>query len=117
MMMHRHEHQCGYEHVWANGHPWGYEQHALLPGMLLSTLSTVLWIALLAVLAWTLLKWISPYILPMLEDLFDEEPAETSALEILRQRYAAGEIDAATFEQMRERLEASYRSGEHQPPL
>ncbi len=31
-----------------------------------------------------------------------------SALEILRQRYASGEIDATTFEQMRERLEASY---------
>jgi len=31
-----------------------------------------------------------------------------SALEILRQRYARGEIDAATFEQMRERLESSH---------
>jgi uncharacterized membrane protein len=28
-------------------------------------------------------------------------------MEILRQRYARGEIDTATFEQMRERLEAS----------
>ncbi len=32
---------------------------------------------------------------------------EPSALEILRQRYARGEIDTPTFEQMRERLEAS----------
>ena len=32
-----------------------------------------------------------------------------SALEILRQRYARGEIDATTYEQMRERLEASGR--------
>jgi putative membrane protein len=32
-----------------------------------------------------------------------------SALEILQQRYARGEIDAATFDQMRERLEASMR--------
>jgi putative membrane protein len=30
-----------------------------------------------------------------------------SAMEILRQRFARGEIDTATFEQMRERLEAS----------
>jgi putative membrane protein len=29
------------------------------------------------------------------------------ALEILRQRYASGEIDGTTFDQMRERLEAS----------
>jgi putative membrane protein len=34
-------------------------------------------------------------------------PAQPSALEILRQRYARGEIDAVTFDQMRERLESS----------
>ncbi len=34
-------------------------------------------------------------------------PAQPTAMEILRQRYARGEIDAATFDQMRERLEAS----------
>ncbi|MBV9228240.1 MAG: SHOCT domain-containing protein [Chloroflexi bacterium] len=33
--------------------------------------------------------------------------AQPSAMEILRQRYARGEIDAVTFDQMRERLEAS----------
>ena len=33
--------------------------------------------------------------------------AQASALDILRQRYARGEIDAVTFDQMRERLEAS----------
>ena len=33
--------------------------------------------------------------------------AQPSALDILRQRYARGEIDAVTFDQMRERLEAS----------
>jgi putative membrane protein len=36
-------------------------------------------------------------------------PAPFSAMEILRQRYARGEIDATTFDQMRERLEASER--------
>jgi putative membrane protein len=34
-------------------------------------------------------------------------PVQPSAMEILRQRYARGEIDAATFEHMRERLESS----------
>src|SRR5947209_18247650 len=34
-------------------------------------------------------------------------PSELSAMEILRQCYARGEIDAATFENMRERLENS----------
>ena len=33
--------------------------------------------------------------------------SDPTAREILNQRYARGEIDAATFEQMRERLEAS----------
>jgi putative membrane protein len=37
----------------------------------------------------------------------DMPPQGPSALEILRQRYARGEIDAVTFEQMRERLESS----------
>lgn len=58
-----------------------------------------------------LLKWVLPYILPMFADIFGWQPAENPpALEILRQRYAAGEIDGDTFEQMRERLETSYRS-------
>jgi uncharacterized membrane protein len=34
---------------------------------------------------------------------------QPSALDILRQRYARGEIDAVTFDQMRERLEATTR--------
>ncbi len=34
-----------------------------------------------------------------------QQPSQLSAMEILRQRYARGEIDAATFDSMRERLE------------
>ncbi len=101
----------GHEHMWAHGHPWVYGAD-WWPGTLLSMLNTVLWIALFSVLAWALWKWISPYIMPLIADIFGMPPAEPPALEILRQRYAAGEIDAITFEQMRERLEASYQHEE-----
>jgi uncharacterized membrane protein len=107
--MHRHEHLWAHGHPWSQGYGWG-------PEMLLSTLGTVLWIALFIGLAWTLLEWIIPYILPMIADIFGMTPTGPSALEILRQRYAAGEIDAVTFEQMRERLEASYPHNEPRPP-
>ena len=36
-------------------------------------------------------------------------PVQPSALETLRQRFARGEIDAVTFDQMRERLENASR--------
>src|SRR5262245_30375295 len=38
--------------------------------------------------------------------------AQPSALDVLKIRYARGEIDAVTFEQMRERLESSERPKE-----
>ncbi len=98
----------GYEHHWTYGHPWGY---VWWPGMLLSALSILFWLALFIGLVWTLLRWIIPYVKPMITDIFGMAPDHPSALEILRQRYAAGEIDTSTFERMRERLEASYRQG------
>lgn len=107
--MHRFGHPWAYEHV--RGDEFGWE-----PGMLLSALSTVFLIALFIGLAWALLRWVFPYILPIMADIFGRPAAhslqasqEPSALEIVRQRYAAGEIDAVTFEQMWERLEASYQ--------
>ena len=109
-------HRCGH-HLAANGISPG---SGLWSGTLLSALSTVLWIALFIGLAWALLRWVFPYIRPMMTgiiaDIFGMEPVDTPPLEILRQRYAAGEIDAVTFEQMRERLEASYHHGEPRHP-
>jgi len=103
-----------FEHHW---HPMDYGNGVGIgtgfggwPGILLSTLSTLFWAALSIWLAWVLLGWVLPYIFPLFAGTSGEMPAEPVALEILRQRYAAGEIDGTTFEQMRERLNASYQA-------
>jgi uncharacterized membrane protein len=100
--MHRFGHHWMHGHMWGGGFFWG-------PGMLLSVLGTLFWIALLIGLVWVILSLLIPTIRPLLSDIFGTESTGTPALEILRRRYAAGEIDNATFEQMWERLMASYQ--------
>jgi uncharacterized membrane protein len=95
-------------HHWMDGHSWGGGFWGG-PGMLLSLLGTLAWIALMIGLAWAILSLLMPTIRPMLADIFGSKSANISALEILRQRYASGEIDGVTFEQMHERLLASYQ--------
>jgi putative membrane protein len=73
--------------MWGYGWSW--------PGMLMMTLGSLLWIALIAVLIWAVVRWLNK------QNIHTTTP---SAMEMLRQRYARGEIDTATFEQMRERL-------------
>ena len=109
-MMHR------FGHPWIYGHPWG-GGFVWWPVMLLTVLSTLFLVALFIGLALSLLRWIIPSIRPMLTGLFGVPPAYPSALEILRRRYAAGEIDTDTFEQMQERLVASYRLVSNGMPL
>lgn len=86
-------------------------------GGLIPLIGTILWIALLAILVWALIRWLTANNTP---PLFWYRAAPTpmyqpSALEILHQRYARGEIDDATFQQMRERIEASTPPGEQRP--
>ncbi len=76
-------------------------------------LSSLFWLLLIALLIWGLVRWISTQATHT-QPPFTYRPTtppfqQPSALEILRQRYARGEIDTATYEQMRERLEASER--------
>jgi len=72
---------------------WGYG--------LLMFFGMTLWVVLLALLIWALIRWLNR------RTGQEPSPAERSALEILRQRYARGEIDQTTFEQMRERLQGA----------
>jgi len=102
-------------HHWMHGPPWGNGFFGG-PGMFLSMLGTLFWIALLLGLAWAILSLLMPSIRPKLADIFGTESTGASALEILRRRYAAGEIDAVTFDQMQERLIASYQQEGHGIP-
>ena len=70
-------------------------------------LGTTLWILLLTVLIWALITWLGRRwnnSQPRQESL---HPSALSAREILEQRYARGEIDQTTFQQMREQLGAT----------
>lgn len=82
---------------------------------LLPLLGTIFWIALLGVLVWALLRWLTASRnIPVIGYQPTPPPYQPSALEILRQRYARGEIDEVTYQQMRERLEASTIPGQQQ---
>jgi uncharacterized membrane protein len=109
LVMHRFGHHWMYGTPGGNGLFWG-------PGMLISVLGTLFWIALLIGLTWAILSLLMPSIRPMLADFVGRKTNGVSALEILRQRYAAGEIDSVTFEQMHERLLASYQQEGHGMP-
>ena len=85
--------------------------------MLFSALSTLFLVALLIGLVGILLSLIISSIRPMLTDIFGTKSTDVSAIEILRMRYAAGEINTVTFEQMRERLMASYQQESDGMPL
>lgn len=86
---------------------WGFG-HGLWLLLPLLFFGRFFWILILAFLIGAAIRWFSlrhgqvPYY-----HNYNTPPVQPSALEILRQRYARGEIDAATFEQMRERLEAT----------
>jgi uncharacterized membrane protein len=78
---------------------WGYSLSG--PGMLMMSLGSIV---LIAVLIWTLVT-------RQRTNTMQQSPA-LSAMEMLRQRYVRGEIDAATFEQMRAQLENREQSRE-----
>ena len=90
--------------MWGYGFGWGW---------LMMSFGTVLWIALLVVLVWALISWLNRKTTTVAPSNTSVPPGGPSAMEILRQRYARGEIDTATFEHMRERLEGS---GVHSSP-
>jgi putative membrane protein len=81
--------RCIMPMMWGYDYSWG--------NWLLMLLNMVFWVAVFGLLVWALLRWLSTR--PS-----STGPTGPSALGILQQRFARGEIDAATYEQMRERL-------------
>ncbi len=69
-------------------------------GMLIMGLSMLSWVALIAAAIWAFTRW-------QAGRTPSSGAAGPSATEILRRRYARGEIDTATYEVMRQHLDAT----------
>ena len=86
---------------------WGYGYGFNWLGMALMMIGSLLWIVLLVVIVWALIRWLNHQMRGSIWPTNMIHGSSPTAMDILRQRYARGEIDAVTFEQMRERIEAS----------
>ena len=75
--------------------------------MSLMLLGAAVVLILLIVLVWALIRWLNQR--QVVPSRTDRSAAldERTPLEILQQRYARGEIDQHTFEQMREQLQST----------
>lgn len=74
-------------------------------------LSALFWFALIGVIVWGITRIVGNRGRSTIQT-----PPPQTADEILRQRYARGEIDAQTYEAMRERLNETQRSRELSAP-
>ena len=81
---------------------WGYNATGGMGWWMI--LSSLFWLGLAAIVVWALVRWLSSASRSMMSR-GPNEPAHLSAMDILKARYARGEIDEATFERMRAQLE------------
>jgi putative membrane protein len=79
---------------------WGYNMTGMGWWMIISSL---IWFGLIAVAVWAFARWANRPSQPNASTT----PPVPSATEILRQRYARGEIDSDSLERMRRELETS----------
>ena len=82
---------------------WGYYAPGLGWWMVLSSL---LWLVLIGAVVWALVRWVGYQTRSAGGHQSSGPSDKTSAEEVLRQRFARGEIDAATFQAMRAQLAA-----------
>lgn len=93
------------------GGAWGFWPHIFGFGLM-----SLFWLALLGLLIWAVLRLTRRQPTNPRNLAYATPPAALSATEILRQRYARGEIDAITFQQMLERLQATTTPPDEPPP-
>ena len=86
---------------------WGYGWGGMSLWMIIVSL---FWLAVLGVLIWSLVRWLGSRGQALSTPTQPPVGSGPTALDILQQRYARGEIDTTTFEQMRERLETGITS-------
>ena len=102
---------------------WGYYDASGMAWWMI--LSSLFWLGLAAVAVWALVRWLSGVPRATSPRSAEEPPgpaprsptpaAPLSAVEILKARYARGEIDTATFQMMRAELEGT-TTPSAQPP-
>jgi putative membrane protein len=83
---------------------WGYDMTGMGWWMIVSS---VFWLGLVGVAVWAFVRWVGRQTLGAASSASGNGAPGPSATEILRQRYARGEIDSDTFERMRRQLETS----------
>lgn len=94
---------------------WGYYYNN--PGMAVwGVIVSLFWLSLAAVAVWALVRWLSRHARPTPPA---QMQSQQSPLDILRARYARGEIDTATYHAMREELEypSAVPAQSHKVPL
>lgn len=82
---------------------WGYSVSYGWVGFFWMALNMVFWLALLGLLAWALVRWLGRG--PVRNAPPPASPPPASALDVLQQRYARGELDEPTYLRMRAQLE------------
>src|SRR5215831_3463394 len=89
-----HFYHGGYYHGFYGGHEMVF----------FSLMNTLFWLAVAALAIWLLYRWLRPRMQQpsirsaLMGQYVNMAASSFSAMEILRRRYAAGEIDAITFE-------------------
>lgn len=78
-----------------------------------SLIGSLIWLVLVGVAVWAFVRWVNARTPGSAPHGVSAPSTGPSALEILRQRYARGEIDAPTFAEMRTQLESA--GGQERP--